>query len=156
MPEVTGKNKVAVIGGAQVDQKTFQLAVETGERLAEAGFILYNGGKSGVMEAVSMGAKTKGGVVVGILPDDDTAAANPFVDIPVATGMGIGRNVIIIRSADAVIAIDGKYGTLSEIAYALQLGKPVIGLNTWELEAPVIRVKNPEEAVQQLISVLEA
>jgi len=108
------------------------------------------------MEAASYGARQGGGVVVGILPDNDPSAANHYVDIPIATGMGIGRNVILIRSVDAVIAIDGKYGTLSEIAYALQLQKPVIGLKTWQLEAPIIHVQSPEEAVKKLHEILEA
>ena len=155
MTKAKKRNRVAVIGGANVEEEIYRLAVETGQRIADAGFILYSGGKGGVMEAASFGANQSGGVVVGILPDDDPSAANQYVDIPVATGMGIGRNVIIIRSVDAVIAIDGKYGTLSEIAYALQLGKPVIGLKSWQIDAPIIHVQSPQEAVENLIKILE-
>jgi len=103
------------------------------------------------MEAACKGAKKAGGTTVGILPGDNINDANQFVDIPVASGMGIGRNIIIIRSADAVVAINGKYGTLSEIAFALQLGKPVIGLQTWDVSDDILKANSPEE-VSDLIS----
>jgi hypothetical protein len=91
-----------------------------------------------------------GGVTVGILPDEDDLKANPFVSIPIATGMGIARNAIIARSADAVIAIDGSYGTLSEIAFALQLEKPVFCLNSWNEIPGIIAVETPHEAIEQI------
>ena len=110
------------------------------------------------MEAACRGAKSGNGLTVGILPGDDCRAANPYVDIPIVTGMGYARNVIIARSAQAVIAIDGSYGTLSEIAHALQSGTPVIGLGTWSLslhgkeDDSVIPAWSPEEAVKKAIA----
>ncbi len=107
------------------------------------------------MEAVCRGAREAGGTTVGILPTDTVDEANPYVDIPVATGMGIGRNIIIVRTARVCIAIDGRYGTLSEIAYALQLGKPVITLNAWDEVPGVLRATSPEEAVELAFQNLE-
>jgi uncharacterized protein (TIGR00725 family) len=112
----------------------------------------------GVMEAVCRGAKSKGGLTVGILPGQDSSMANPWVDIPVVTGIGEARNVTVVKSAQAVIAIGGSYGTLSEIAYALKSSIPVIGLNTWSLsrngreDDSIIRVQSATEAVDKAIS----
>ncbi len=89
-------------------------------------------------------------MTIGILPGDDINEANAYVDIPVATGMGIGRNIVIVRTAHAVLAIDGQFGTLSEIAYALQLKKPVVGLDTWDVSADICRVSNVEQAVNEI------
>jgi uncharacterized protein (TIGR00725 family) len=106
------------------------------------------------MEAVCKGVAAGNGTSIGILPGDETDAANPWVTIPVATGMGIARNIVIVKSARAVIAIDGKYGTLSELAFALQLGKPVIGMETWDVSDTILRVKSPAEAVSRLNDLL--
>jgi len=112
----------------------------------------------GVMEGVCRGAKAKGGLTIGILPGEDPSTANQWVDIPIATGVGYGRNMAVVKSAQAVIAIGGNYGTLSEIAYALKSGIPVIGLNTWSLSRngkevdAIIRVDNAMEAVDKAIS----
>jgi uncharacterized protein (TIGR00725 family) len=92
---------------------------------------------------------------VGVLPQNDTSEANQFIDIPVVTGMGIGRNVIIARTADALIAVGGEYGTLSEIAFALQLGKPVVGIQTWDIKG-VVSVDNGQEAVDTIFSIIES
>ena len=118
---------VAVIGAGDCNSEIYRLAEETGALLGQKGYTTICGGLGGVMEAVCKGAKSSGGKTIGILPGSDPNEANSFVDFPIATGMGIGRNIVIIRSAEAVIAIDGKYGTLSELAFALQLNKPVIG-----------------------------
>lgn len=113
------------------------------------------------MEAACRGAKEAGGLTIGILPGDSRSAANPHVDVPVVTGMGHARNVILVKSAQAVIAIDGSYGTLSEIGHALQIGIPVIGLGTWSLSlkgAPdeaIIRAGSPEEAVAVAMANIE-
>jgi uncharacterized protein (TIGR00725 family) len=125
---------IAVIGGRRAPKKLLAEAREAGRLLARGGAVVLTGGLGGIMEAASRGAKEEGGVTVGILPHEDGAHANEHVDIPVATGLGIGRNVIIARTADGVIAIGGRYGTLSEIAFSLQLGKPVIGIGTWDIE----------------------
>ena len=105
------------------------------------------GGLGGAMEAACRGAKAEGGTTVGILPGGDRSAANPYVDVAVPTGLGEARNALVVRAADAVIAVAGGYGTLSEIALALSAGKPVVGLGTWELEGVVDGLARPAEAV---------
>ncbi|MCL5063337.1 MAG: TIGR00725 family protein, partial [Nitrospiraceae bacterium] len=122
---------ISVIGAGDADGKTLQTAEDVGKLIAKRKAILFCGGLGGVMEAAAKGAKSEGGITVGILPQSHREDANPYIDIPVATGFGEGRNVIIIRSADALIAVGGEYGTLSEIALGLKTGKPVIGINTW-------------------------
>jgi hypothetical protein len=119
-----------------------------GQKIASAGAILVNGGLGGVMEAASQGAKEKGGTVIGILPGTDRRKANPYVDFPIVTGLGDGRNLLIVRTADAVIALPGEYGTLSEIALALKIGRPVVSLGSWEVSKDIIKAKTPEEAVE--------
>jgi uncharacterized protein (TIGR00725 family) len=113
--------------------------------------VLICGGLGGVMEAACRGAKQTGGTTVGILPGDDRSAANPYVDIVIPTGLGEARNAIVVRSADALIAIGGAYGTLSEIAFALKAGKRVVGLGTWEVEG-VLAGGSPAAAVESVLS----
>lgn len=125
---------IGVIGGSRVDKETAELAYDVGKLLAGKEALVVCGGLGGVMEAVCQGVADGDGVSVGILPTDDTTEANYYVSIPIATGMGMARNFIIARTAEVLIAIGGSYGTLSEIAIALNLGKPVIALNTWEIE----------------------
>lgn len=138
---------IAVIGGSQCSTEDYVLGEEVGQLLAEKGAAVICGGLSGIMEAACKGAVKADGVTIGILPGNDPAEANQFVTIPIATGMGIGRNIIIVRSAGACIAIDGQYGTLSEIAYALQLQKSVITLNSWNQIPGTIQASTAEEAV---------
>jgi uncharacterized protein (TIGR00725 family) len=121
-------------------------AAEVGRLVAERGAVLVCGGLGGSMEAACRGAKEAGGMTVGILPGPDRAAANPYVDIALPTGLGEARNALVVRAADAVIAVGGGYGTLSEIAFALKAGKRVIGLDTWEIEG-VSPADGPEAAV---------
>jgi uncharacterized protein (TIGR00725 family) len=121
-------------------------AAEVGRLVAERGAVLVCGGLGGAMEAACRGAKEAGGMTVGILPGPDRAAANPYVDIALPTGLGEARNALVVRAADAVIAVGGGYGTLSEIAFALKAGKRVIGLDTWEIEG-VSPADGPEAAV---------
>ena len=127
------KRFIAVIGGGQSSPQEAQLAEEVGRELAKQGAILVCGGLGGVMEAACKGAQSEGGVTIGILPGESRQAANPYVQIPIVTGIGNARNVAVVKSAQAVIAIGGSYGTLSEIGHALRSGIPVIGLNTWSL-----------------------
>jgi hypothetical protein len=141
-----GRNFIGVIGGGTAGEETLRLAEETGRLIAERGFLLICGGLGGVMEAAAKGAKEAGGTTVGILPGPDRKGANPYIDIPIATGFGEARNLIIIRSADILIAVGGEYGTLSEIAFALKMGKPVIGLHTWDIP-DVIKAGTPAEAM---------
>lgn len=149
---------IAVIGNSSCAPEEAKLAETVGELLAQRGATIICGGLGGVMEAVCRGAKSKGGLTVGILPGQDASTANPWVDIPVVTGLGEARNVVVVKSAQVVIAIGGGYGTLSEIAYALKSGIPVIGLNTWSLsrngreDDSIIRVQSATEAVDKALS----
>ena len=145
--------QVAVIGGAKCSDDVRKMAYELGKKLAERGHTLVCGGLGGVMEAVSSGANDGGGAVVGILPGEKIEA-NPWVNIAIATGMGHARNVVIVKSADAVIALPGEYGTLSEMALALKMGKKVISLHAWEIPG-VVSAKTTEEAVLLLESTRE-
>lgn len=138
---------IGVIGGNQAVPDFLKLAGQIGQKIAQAGYVLICGGRFGVMEAACKGAKNAGGLTIGILPGDSRNEANPFVDIPIVTGMGIGRNIIVIRSSEVVIAIDGQFGTLSEIAYALQLGIPVIGLKTWDFTKDIQIADSPKAAI---------
>jgi uncharacterized protein (TIGR00725 family) len=144
---------VAVIGGGHADQHDCDVAAKVGRALADAGAVVVCGGLGGVMEAACRGARDGEGTSIGILPGPDRRAANPYVDIAVPTAMGEGRNVLVVRAADAVIAVGGEFGTLSEVALALQAGLPVIGLGTWELAKAgqpvdaVVRAASAEEAV---------
>jgi uncharacterized protein (TIGR00725 family) len=149
---------IAVIGASSCSPEETKLAQSVGELLAQQGAIVVCGGLGGVMDAVCRGAKSKGGLTIGILPGQDASMANPCVDIPVVTGLGEARNVVVVKSAQAVIAIGGSYGTLSEIAYALKSNIPVIGLNTWSLslngreDDSIIKVQSATEAVDKAIS----
>lgn len=122
---------IAVIGARSCDAKTYALAEQVGYELARRGAIVVCGGLGGVMEAGCKGAQRAGGWTIGILPGKTARAANRYVDIPIVTGLGEARNSIVVRTARAVIAVGGEYGTLSEIAFALKFGIPVIGLGTW-------------------------
>ena len=149
---------IAVIGDSSCSPEEAKLAESVGGLLAQRGATIVCGGLGGVMEAVCRGAKSKGGLTVGILPGKNSNMANPWVDIPVVTGIGEARNVAVVTSAQAVIAIGGGYGTLSEIAYALKSSIPVIGLNTWSLsrngreDDSIIRAHSATEAVDKAIS----
>lgn len=144
---------IAVIGGSTATAEELAAAEAVGRGLALAGATLVCGGRTGVMEAACRGAKSAGGLTIGILPGADTSQANPYVDVAIPTGIGLARNALVVRAARAAIAIGGSYGTLSEIAYALQFGVPLVGLNTWHFERaghpppPIHRVDTPEEAV---------
>ncbi len=148
---------VAVIGAGQPSQKEAKLAEEVGRELARRGATLVCGGLGGVMEAACKGASSEGGTTIGILPGDDRQAANPYVQIPIVTGLGYARNIAVVKSAQAVIAVGGSYGTLSEISHALQSGIPVIGLNTWALsrndepDKSIIPAQSPAEAVDKAL-----
>jgi len=153
--------KISVIGGSKVDSKIYNLSYEVGKEIARNGAVLICGGLSGVMEASCKGAKEEGGLTIGIIPTEDENDANKYVDIKIPTGIGYARNVPIILSAHAVIAINGSSGTLSEIGYALTFNKPIIGLKTWharpyysENTPFILRVDTAKEAVK--IAIKEA
>jgi len=152
---------IAIIGDSFCSMEEAELAETVGEKLAERDATVICGGLGGVMEAVCRGAKSKGGLTIGVLPGEDSSRANQYIDIPIVTGVGYARNMAVVKSAQAAIAIGGNYGTLSEIAYALKKGIPVIGLNTWVLSRngqvgdPIIRVRNAAEAVDSAIAVVK-
>ena len=150
---------IAVIGaGNEAPESALNAAEEVGRLLAERGAVVVCGGLNGVMEAVSRGAKHAGGRTIGVLPGDDHEAANEWIDIPIPTGLGYARNAIVVKSGDAVIAIDGAFGTLSEIGHAIADGKTVVGLNTWELsrgstpDGSIVTAESPAAAVEIAIS----
>jgi hypothetical protein len=149
---------IAVIGAGRCSKEVAQVAESVGRELAKRGITLVCGGLGGVMEAACRGAKAEGGLTIGILPGFSRHEANPYVDIPVVTGLGEARNVIVVCTAQAVIAVDGEYGTLSEIAHALKLGIPVVGLKTWQLAkegrlvSAIVEVATPADAVDKALA----
>ena len=152
-----GKIFISVIGASKCSAKEARLAEEVGRELAKRGVVVICGGLTGVMEAVCRGARSEGGLTVGILPGNSRNDANQYVSIPIITGIGYARNSIVAISGQAVIAIGGKYGTLSEIAYALQEKIPVIGLGTWKLatgkskDESIVIAKDASDAVDKAL-----
>lgn len=154
---------VGVIGSSKAEPELLKLAEEVGAEIAKNGAAVVCGGLSGVMEAVCKGARREGGLTIGIMPSDDKRDANQYVQIPIVTGMGMGRNVMLVKTADVLIAVGGEFGTLSEIAHALNIGKKVIGLRTWKLERAhtrnipdLIEVDSPKKAVTLALEVISA
>jgi hypothetical protein len=150
------KKLIGVIGARDGDPETLQRAYDVGKGIAARGYALVCGGLGGVMESACRGASEMGGLTIGILPGDDPASANPFVDVRVATGMGIARNAIIVHSSTAVVAVAGGPGTLSEIAHCLQLGVPVVSLGSFDVSPEVEQVDTAMEAVDAVIAAAEA
>lgn len=148
------KKIVSVIGGHNCTKEVEQLAKNLGKKLAKVADILVSGGLSGTMEAVCSGFKASGGLTIGIIPSYDKNTANEFVDIVIPTGLGLARNVLVVQSADVVVALPGEAGTLSEIAYGLQFSIPVVSLNSWDIPG-VIQVKTVDEAVDKVKELLE-
>jgi len=144
---------VAVVGPGEASPEELHTAEEVGAGLAAAGAVVVTGGLGGVMEAACRGARSRRGRTLGILPGDDRDDANGWVEIAVATGLGELRNGLVVRAADAVVAIGGGHGTLSEIALALKLGRPVVGLGTWEVHG-VDHVSTPEDAIALIAGLL--
>jgi uncharacterized protein (TIGR00725 family) len=144
---VHGEWYVAVVGPGEATPEEQAHAEEVGQLLAARGAVVVCGGLGGVMGAVSRGAASAGGAVIGILPGSDRGAANEHVTVAIATGMGEMRNALVVRAADAVIAVGGAYGTLSEIAFGLRTGVPVVGIGTWALD-DVVDAPDPGAAVE--------
>jgi uncharacterized protein (TIGR00725 family) len=148
---------IAVIGGGSCNRKEAKMAEEVGRELAKRGAALVCGGLGGVMEAACKGADAEGGTTIGVLPGDNRDAANPYVKIPIVTNLGYARNVAVVKSGQAVIAVGGNYGTLSEISHALQSGIPVIGLGTWTIsrngqeDKAIIKARSAAEAVAKAL-----
>lgn len=143
--------RIAIIGARDTDEDARQFAFEVGKLLAERGVIVYTGGAAGIMEAAGKGVYAGKGISVGILKENDLSKANEYVTIPVMTGMGDLRNGIIIRSVQGAIAVDGAYGTLSEIAYTLSDDKPVVAYRSWDIPG-VSQVESPQEAVDRILN----
>ncbi len=146
--------RVGIIGAGLCTPEIYSVAEEVGRLVAEGNAILYCGGLGGVMEAAAKGAFEAGGLTVGILPGAKANDANPYIRVPVVTGMGHARNVILVRSCQVIIAISGSHGTLSEIALALKMWKPVVGLKTWENLPDIHYVETSREAVDKAFSLL--
>ena len=143
------KKRVGIIGGNLPDAASLKNAERMGELIAKNGYILVNGGMKGVMEASARGAKSANGFVIGILPGKSRDDCNSYVDIAIPTGLGYMRNPMVVLNSDIVVAIDGSYGTLSEIAYTQIYNRTVFGLNTWNIKG-VIPLSTPEEVINRI------
>ena len=141
---------IGVIGPREANPRQIEVAEQLGKRLGELGILVLNGGKTGVMEAVSKGCMESGGQVVGFVPDEEWSCANEFVTIPLATGIGPARNVLIARASMALVAVGGEYGTLSEMALGLHFGKPVFSLE----DAPEVKGAQRMESVEEVMDAL--
>lgn len=154
---MNGAVYVAVIGSSEASPEEAGAAQEVGRLLAEAGAVVVCGGLGGVMEAAARGCRAAGGTAVGILPGDHRSSGSPELSVAISTGLGEARNAVIVRTVDAVIAVGGEFGTLSEIGLALRMGKPVVGLSTWTLAGhdatvdPISRATSPAEAVERAL-----
>jgi hypothetical protein len=149
MDHVIGsKTIVGVIGSSIASGRHYDDALKVGELIALRNAITLTGGMGGVMEAASKGAKSIGGTTVGVLPSYDARDGNPYIDIPIVTGLNHARNIIVVRSSHVIIAVGGEYGTLSEIAFALKLGMTVVGLDSWDVGEGIVKVETPDEAVE--------
>jgi len=140
---------ISVIGGHKCSPKHKKIAYELGRLIASEGWVLVSGGREGVMEAACRGARSAGGLTVGLMPSMDGADANKYVDIVIPTGLGYARNILVTRAAQYIVAIAGHVGTLSEIAFAFNDEKKVFGIDTWDIPG-VIKVKTPYEAVRRI------
>ena len=132
------KARISVFGGREISKDIYINTLEIGRKLAEENFLVFCGGGEGVMEAISKGVQEKNGTVIGILKGRELDEGNDYLTFPIATGIDIARNAILAYNCDVAVAISGKYGTMSEIAYGLQLGKPVIGYKTWDINNVII------------------
>jgi uncharacterized protein (TIGR00725 family) len=157
---MTKQTFITVIGASQASASELKLAEAVGREIARAGAVLVCGGMGGVMEAACKGASSEGGITIGILPGDNRLSANEYVKIPIVTGIGHARNMAVVKTGQAVIAVGGSYGTLSEIGYALNSGLPVIGLETWNIsrkgkdKCPIIEAKTPAGAVEKALELI--
>ena len=151
---MSGGPYVSVVGSGTASGELYEKAREVGRLVAERGGTVVCGGRSGVMEAAARGATERGGVAIGILPDEDRERANEFLSFSIATGTGHARNLAVVCSGEVVIAVGGEYGTLSEIGLALKVGRPVVALTSWELGEHVSVATSSEEAVERAFGLL--
>ena len=150
---MTALSYIGVVGPGDASSQELWLAEEVGAGLASMGAVVVTGGLGGVMEAACRGARSRRGRTVGLLPGDDRADANGWVEIALATGMGELRNGLVVRASDALVAVGGGHGTLSEVALALKLGRPVVGLGTWAVHG-VAEVSTADAAIERIARVL--
>jgi len=143
---------IAVIGASKCSKKLRDMAALVGKYVAENGGVIVCGGLGGIMEGAARGAREAGGTTIGILPSADRADANPYIDYAIPTGFGEARNLLVVRAADAVVAFPGKFGTLSEMAFALQAHKPVISISAWKLGDEIIQMEDPLEAAEKALT----
>ena len=143
------KNRIGIIGGSAPDAESRKNAEVLGELVGKSGYILVNGGMEGIMVASARGAKKANGVVIAILPGKTREEANPYTDIAIPTGLGYMRNALVVLNSDILVAINGSYGTLNEIAYARIYQKKILGLNTWDIPG-VIPCSSPEEVMDHI------
>jgi uncharacterized protein (TIGR00725 family) len=147
---------VGVIGGSELPPELYHAAELIGREVASRRAVLITGGLTGAMEAASKGAKAAGGLTIGVLPGFSPQDANLYIDLPIVTGLSEARNLIIVRTAEILIAVGGGPGTLSEIAFALKLHKPVISLDSWNIADEIVRVRTPQEAVTRAFELLDS
>jgi hypothetical protein len=147
--------QIGIIGAGSAGEGLAELAREVGSLVAERGWTVLCGGLGGVMEAASRGASERGGLVVGILPGESRSGGNPHLDVVLPTNMGHGRNVIIAQASDVLIAVGGGYGTLSEIALGLKMGKPVVSLRSWRPDPAVRAAESAAEAIEEAAGFLD-
>jgi uncharacterized protein (TIGR00725 family) len=148
------KGQIGVIGGGTCSAEIYEIAQEVGREIAQNGFSLVCGGLGGVMEAACRGAREAGGITIGILPTSNKGDANPYCDLVIPTGLGHARNVLVVHASDALVAVDGEAGTLSEIAIALKVEKPIVGIKTWDLEGKFPRAEGGREAIAMIVDML--
>ena len=147
--------QIGVIGPGQCSAEIARMAEEVGREIARNGALLICGGLGGVMAAAARGAFEAGGITVGVLPGFSLEDANPSITIPIVTGLSHARNVVVVRSAHVLIAIEGGYGTLSELAIALKIEKPVVGLHTWDISSKILTAETPREAVKMALTLVK-
>ncbi len=148
------RTQIAVVGAGTADPVTYELARRVGRAAARAGATVVCGGLGGAMEAACRGAREVGGTAVALLPGTDPRAANPWAEVVIPTGLGHARNVLVVQSGDAVVALPGSWGTLSEIALARKVGRPVVAVGAWRHLDGVEVVEDPEEAVRRALELV--
>ncbi len=148
---MAGKSKpiIGVIGAGSCSGEQESIAEQVGKEIARRGGILVCGGLGGVMQAASRGAKSENGTTIGILPGDNKGSANKYIDYAIATGIGEARNLVIIKTADVVIALPGKFGTLSEMAFCKKMGKPIVSMSNWDISDDIEKFDDPVSAVKR-------
>lgn len=146
---------IGVIGAGKCSGRMKTQAEEVGKAIASEGGVLVCGGLGGVMEAAARGAKAENGTTIGILPGERKNDANEYIDFPIVTGIGEARNLVIIKTSDAVIALPGKFGTLSEMAFCMKLGKPLVSLSAWNISEDIEKFDDPVKAVKRAFELAE-